>query len=138
MYVCIFVFPQQSGRPANTVVQSSSTGGIWGLLGTVLYPLLAVWRFLSGFIFSSPPPGAAAAPRNQPQRPSNSSNANSGEPKRWASSANKIFLFPCPKRMLKSFTDLDSNLSPFPEKRSASGSLRSDRKTLKKTVKSTG
>ncbi|XP_053482458.1 UBX domain-containing protein 4 [Ictalurus furcatus] len=72
----------QSGRPANTVVQSSSTGGIWGLLGTVLYPLLAVWRFLSGFIFSSPPPGAAAAPRNQPQRPSNSSNANSGEPKR--------------------------------------------------------
>ncbi|KAK3543954.1 hypothetical protein QTP70_031864 [Hemibagrus guttatus] len=72
----------QSGRPANTVVQSSSTGGIWALLGTIMYPLLAVWRFLRGFIFSSPPPAAAAAPRNQPQRPSNSLNTNSGEPKR--------------------------------------------------------
>ncbi|KAG7331472.1 hypothetical protein KOW79_005441 [Hemibagrus wyckioides] len=72
----------QSGRPANTVVQSSSTGGIWALLGTILYPLLAVWRFLSGFVSSSPPPAAAAAPRNQPQRPSNSLNTNSGEPKR--------------------------------------------------------
>ncbi|KAB5576767.1 hypothetical protein PHYPO_G00202260 [Pangasianodon hypophthalmus] len=72
----------QSGRPANTVVQSSSTGGIWAFLGTILYPLLAVWRFVSSFLFSSPPPEAAAAPRNQPQRPSNSLNANSGEPKR--------------------------------------------------------
>lgn len=78
------LFPQQSGRPANTVIQSSGTGGIWAFLGTVLYPLLAVWRFLSSFLFSSPtpshPPGAAAAPRNQPQRPTNSS--NSEEPKR--------------------------------------------------------
>ncbi|MCJ8732228.1 hypothetical protein PDJAM_G00208890 [Pangasius djambal] len=72
----------QSGRPANTVVQSSSTGGIWTFLGTVLYPLLAVWRFLSGFLFGSPPPEAAAAPRNQPQRTSNPLNATSGEPKR--------------------------------------------------------
>ncbi|XP_060785279.1 UBX domain-containing protein 4 isoform X3 [Neoarius graeffei] len=72
----------QSGRPANTVVQSSSTGGIWAFLGTILYPLLAVWRFLSGVLFGSPPPGATAAPRNQPQRPSNSLNASSGEPKR--------------------------------------------------------
>ncbi|XP_060785278.1 UBX domain-containing protein 4 isoform X2 [Neoarius graeffei] len=71
-----------SGRPANTVVQSSSTGGIWAFLGTILYPLLAVWRFLSGVLFGSPPPGATAAPRNQPQRPSNSLNASSGEPKR--------------------------------------------------------
>uniref|UniRef100_A0A3Q2WQW5 UBX domain protein 4 n=1 Tax=Haplochromis burtoni TaxID=8153 RepID=A0A3Q2WQW5_HAPBU len=39
---------QQSGRPANTVVQSSG-GGIWAVLGTLLYPLLAVWRFLSSF-----------------------------------------------------------------------------------------
>ncbi|KAI4887752.1 hypothetical protein NFI96_023694 [Prochilodus magdalenae] len=76
----------QSGRPANTVVQASGSGGMWALLGTILYPLLAVWRFLSGFFFSSPPPaaaaGAAAANRNQ-QRPSNSYNATtSGEPKR--------------------------------------------------------
>uniref|UniRef100_A0A8B9KHD8 UBX domain-containing protein 4 n=1 Tax=Astyanax mexicanus TaxID=7994 RepID=A0A8B9KHD8_ASTMX len=79
----------QSGRPANTVVQSSGGGGFWALLGTILYPLLAVWRFLSGFIYSSPPPGAAAAAPRTQQRPSNSytstsssSSSSSGEPKR--------------------------------------------------------
>ncbi|XP_026151002.1 UBX domain-containing protein 4 isoform X2 [Mastacembelus armatus] len=50
----------QSGSPANRVVQSSG-GGIWAVLGTLLYPLLAVWRFLSSFLFTpSPPPGAAS------------------------------------------------------------------------------
>ncbi|XP_040003862.1 UBX domain-containing protein 4 isoform X2 [Xiphias gladius] len=49
-----------SGRPANTMVQSSG-GGIWAVLGTLLYPLLAVWRFLSSFLFAAPhPPGAAS------------------------------------------------------------------------------
>ncbi|XP_066497417.1 UBX domain-containing protein 4 [Hoplias malabaricus] len=75
----------QSGRPANTVVQSSGGGGIWALLGTILYPLLAVWRFLSGFFISSPPPGAAAAAAESraQQRSSNSYNSTaSGEPKR--------------------------------------------------------
>ncbi|XP_072542639.1 UBX domain-containing protein 4 [Salminus brasiliensis] len=73
----------QSGRPANTVVQSSGGGGIWALLGTILYPLLAVWRFLSGFLFSSPPPGAAAAAPRAQQRAANSyTSASSGEPKR--------------------------------------------------------
>ncbi|XP_053353405.1 UBX domain-containing protein 4 [Clarias gariepinus] len=72
----------QTGRPTNTVVQSSSTGGIWSILGTILYPLLAVWRFLSCFLFSSPPPAAAEASRNQPPRPSTSTNTNSEEPKR--------------------------------------------------------
>ncbi|TSM60543.1 UBX domain-containing protein 4 [Bagarius yarrelli] len=71
----------QSSRPANTVVQSSSTGGVWAFLGTILYPLLAVWRFLSGFLFSSPPPPPPPnATRTQTQQPSNSS--NTGEPKR--------------------------------------------------------
>uniref|UniRef100_A0A4W4HDY3 UBX domain-containing protein 4 n=1 Tax=Electrophorus electricus TaxID=8005 RepID=A0A4W4HDY3_ELEEL len=76
----------QSSRPANTVVQSSGGGGIWALLGTILYPLLAVWRFLSGFLFSGPSPGAAAAtavPHSQPQRPSNTNtSASPTEPKR--------------------------------------------------------
>lgn len=44
-----------SGRPANAVVQSTG-GGIWAVLGTLLYPLLAVWRFLSSFLFATPPP----------------------------------------------------------------------------------
>ncbi|XP_010878229.2 UBX domain-containing protein 4 isoform X2 [Esox lucius] len=72
----------QTGRPSNTVVQSSSGGGIWAVLGTILYPLLAVWRFLSGFLFSSPPSTGAAGPRGLAQRPDTASASSSGEPKR--------------------------------------------------------
>ncbi|XP_062390718.1 UBX domain-containing protein 4 [Sardina pilchardus] len=75
----------QSSRSANAVVQSSS-GGIWALLGSILYPLLAVWRFLSGFLFCSPPPasgGAAAAAQAPPQRNATASGAGAAaEPKR--------------------------------------------------------
>ncbi|KAL2081250.1 hypothetical protein ACEWY4_023103 [Coilia grayii] len=75
----------QSGRAANAVVQSSG-GGLWALLGTILYPLLAVWRFLSGFLFCSPPPpsGGATASTAQapPQRNATQTPAASGEPKR--------------------------------------------------------
>ncbi|XP_077436528.1 UBX domain-containing protein 4 isoform X2 [Vanacampus margaritifer] len=41
------------GRPASIVVPS--TGGIWAVLSTLFYPFLAVWRFLSSFIFPTPP-----------------------------------------------------------------------------------
>ncbi|XP_051566627.1 UBX domain-containing protein 4 isoform X2 [Myxocyprinus asiaticus] len=51
----------QSNRPSNSVVHSSSSGGLWAILDSLLYPLLVVWRFISGFIFSTPPPAAAAA-----------------------------------------------------------------------------
>ncbi|KAK2839371.1 hypothetical protein Q5P01_013111 [Channa striata] len=44
----------RSGRPTNTVV-SSPGRGLWTILGTLLYPLLAVWRFLSSFLFAAPP-----------------------------------------------------------------------------------
>ncbi|XP_074550234.1 UBX domain-containing protein 4 [Halichoeres trimaculatus] len=50
----------QSSRPSNTVAQSSG-GGIWAVLGSILYPLLAVWRFLSSFLFTSPPPSGTAS-----------------------------------------------------------------------------
>ncbi|XP_076854434.1 UBX domain-containing protein 4 [Brachyhypopomus gauderio] len=70
----------QSSRPANSVVQSSGGGGFWALLGTILYPLLAVWRFLSGFLFSSPPPGAAMA--TAAARPHANASTSSTEPKR--------------------------------------------------------
>uniref|UniRef100_A0A671VFL7 UBX domain-containing protein 4 n=1 Tax=Sparus aurata TaxID=8175 RepID=A0A671VFL7_SPAAU len=50
----------QSGRPGHAVVQSSE-GGIWAVLGTLLYPLLAVWRFLSSFLFANPRPRGAAS-----------------------------------------------------------------------------
>lgn len=82
------VLLQQSGRQANTIVQSSGGGRFWALLGTILYPLLAVWRFLRGFVYRSPPPGEAAeAPRTQQQPPNSytstsSSSSSSGEPKR--------------------------------------------------------
>ncbi|KAL3056812.1 hypothetical protein OYC64_019315 [Pagothenia borchgrevinki] len=56
----------QSGRPANTVLQSSG-GGVWALLGTILYPVLAFGRFLSSFLFATPPPPGAAQRGPGPQ-----------------------------------------------------------------------
>ncbi|XP_073329410.1 UBX domain-containing protein 4 [Pagrus major] len=50
----------QSGRPGHAVVHSSE-GGIWAVLGTLLYPLLAVWRFLSSFLFENPRPRGAGS-----------------------------------------------------------------------------
>lgn len=72
----------QSGKPANTVVQSSG-GGIWAVLGTLLYPLLAVWRFLSSFLFATPPPPEASSrsPASQSNSYNNSASA-SDKPKR--------------------------------------------------------
>ncbi|AWP12664.1 putative UBX domain-containing protein 4 [Scophthalmus maximus] len=55
-----------SGRPANSMVQSSG-GGVWAVLGTILYPLLAVWRFLSTFLFTAPPPPGPASRGPAPQ-----------------------------------------------------------------------
>ncbi|XP_016110506.1 UBX domain-containing protein 4-like [Sinocyclocheilus grahami] len=72
---------QQSSRPSNTVVHSSAGGGVWAMLGSLLYPLLAVWRFISGFLFSSPPPPAAA--QNQHTTNAYGSSA-AAEPKRDA------------------------------------------------------
>ncbi|KAG7248520.1 hypothetical protein CRUP_017915 [Coryphaenoides rupestris] len=57
----------QSSRAANSVVQGTG-GGVWAMLGTILYPLLAVWRFLSGLLFPSPPPPARAAAGSGPGR----------------------------------------------------------------------
>uniref|UniRef100_A0A8C2D3X3 UBX domain-containing protein 4 n=1 Tax=Cyprinus carpio TaxID=7962 RepID=A0A8C2D3X3_CYPCA len=71
----------QSSRPSNTVVHSSAGGGVWAMLGSLLYPLLAVWRFISGFLFSSPPPPAAA--QNQPTTNTYGSSA-AAEPQRDA------------------------------------------------------
>ncbi|XP_041806177.1 UBX domain-containing protein 4 isoform X2 [Chelmon rostratus] len=69
-----------SGRAGNAVVQTSG-GGIWAVLGTLLYPLLAVWRFLSSFMFAKPPPPGASARR--PAHQSNSyTNSASDKPKR--------------------------------------------------------
>ncbi|NWW87286.1 UBXN4 protein, partial [Rhynochetos jubatus] len=48
-----------AGRPATSVVQASG-GDLWKFLGTILYPLLAVWRFISNFLFTSPPPSQSA------------------------------------------------------------------------------
>ncbi|KAJ8247118.1 hypothetical protein GJAV_G00258950 [Gymnothorax javanicus] len=70
----------QTGRPTNTVVQSSEGGGLWALLGTLLYPFLAVWRFIGSFIFSRPPPPSTSS-RAPPQGPGPAT-ASSSEPKR--------------------------------------------------------
>ncbi|KAL6083520.1 hypothetical protein STEG23_031424 [Scotinomys teguina] len=57
-----------AGRPATSIVHSSS-GDIWTLLGTVLYPFLAIWRLISNFLFSNPP--AQTSARATPPEPSN-------------------------------------------------------------------
>lgn len=73
-----------AGRPARAVVQSSD-GGVWGLLGTLLYPLLAVWRFISNFLFSSPPPAQhPERPTYAPQENTNPTSSNTSDPKREA------------------------------------------------------
>ncbi|XP_073710816.1 UBX domain-containing protein 4 [Misgurnus anguillicaudatus] len=80
----------QSSRPSNTMVHSSAGGGVWAMLGSLLFPLLAVWRFISGFLFRSPPPSVPARPQNQHAAntfstgSSSSSSSSSSEPKRDA------------------------------------------------------
>uniref|UniRef100_I3KLF1 UBX domain-containing protein 4 n=1 Tax=Oreochromis niloticus TaxID=8128 RepID=I3KLF1_ORENI len=90
-----------SGRPANTVVQSSG-GGIWAVLGTLLYPLLAVWRFLSSFVFATPPPSAAASvqPRG-PAQQSSSYNSSSASNKAKRGNLSKHTLENRPKEFKK-------------------------------------
>ncbi|KAM9365396.1 LOW QUALITY PROTEIN: UBX domain-containing protein 4 [Pholidichthys leucotaenia] len=64
-----------SSKPVGTALQSSG-GGIWAILGTLLYPLLAVWRVLSSFLFSTPPPSATASRSATPQSSSFSSSTS--------------------------------------------------------------
>ncbi|XP_053326806.1 UBX domain-containing protein 4 [Spea bombifrons] len=69
-------------KPARAVVPSSE-GAVWGVLGTILYPLLAVWRFLSSFLFSSPPPSQSSDRSAHPQQDrTDPSTAGNAEPKR--------------------------------------------------------
>ncbi|KFO81150.1 UBX domain-containing protein 4, partial [Cuculus canorus] len=71
------------GRPATSVVQASG-GDLWKFLGTILYPLLAVWRFISNFLFTSPPPSQPAARSAHQQEHSNPSTSSSVEQSRQA------------------------------------------------------
>lgn len=70
-----------AGRPATSVVQASG-GDLWKFLGTILYPLLAVWRFISNFLFTSPPPSESAVRTVHQQDHSNPSNSNNVEQSR--------------------------------------------------------
>ncbi|XP_054878355.1 UBX domain-containing protein 4 [Poeciliopsis prolifica] len=74
----IVVLP--SRRPANTVTRSSGFG-IWTALGTLLYPLLAVWRFLSSFLFSTPYSSSASRVNGMHSSPASSSNVSSNQAK---------------------------------------------------------
>ncbi|XP_007437100.1 UBX domain-containing protein 4 [Python bivittatus] len=71
-----------AGRPATAVVQSSS-GDLWRFLGTILYPLIAVWRFISNFLFTNPPSSQPPA-RHHQQQLSNPSAPNTAETNRQA------------------------------------------------------
>uniref|UniRef100_A0A8C8Z4N1 UBX domain-containing protein 4 n=1 Tax=Prolemur simus TaxID=1328070 RepID=A0A8C8Z4N1_PROSS len=70
-----------AGRPTTSIVHSSS-GDIWTLLGTVLYPFLAIWRLISNFLFSNPPPAQTSvrATSSEPLNPASSSKSEKREP----------------------------------------------------------
>uniref|UniRef100_A0A663DSL5 UBX domain-containing protein 4 n=1 Tax=Aquila chrysaetos chrysaetos TaxID=223781 RepID=A0A663DSL5_AQUCH len=72
-----------AGRPASSVVQASG-GDLWKFLGTILYPLLAVWRFISNFLFTSPPPSQSTVRSAHQQDHSNPSASSSIEQSRQA------------------------------------------------------
>ncbi|XP_009460051.1 PREDICTED: UBX domain-containing protein 4 [Nipponia nippon] len=72
-----------AGRPATSVVQASG-GDLWKFLGTILYPLLAVWRFISNFLFTSPPPAQSAVRSAHQQDHANPSTSSSIEQSRQA------------------------------------------------------
>ncbi|XP_053114007.1 UBX domain-containing protein 4 [Hemicordylus capensis] len=67
-----------AGRPATAVIQSSN-GDLWKFLGTILYPLIAVWRLISNFLFTSPPP---SQPTAKPQQEHSNPSSNTTEPNR--------------------------------------------------------
>ncbi|NXS67240.1 UBXN4 protein, partial [Pandion haliaetus] len=72
-----------AGRPATSVVQASG-GDLWKFLGTILYPLLAVWRFISNFLFTSPPPSQSTVRSAHQQDHPNPSASSSTEQSRQA------------------------------------------------------
>ncbi|NWT44891.1 UBXN4 protein, partial [Chroicocephalus maculipennis] len=72
-----------AGRPATSVVQASGSD-LWKFLGTILYPLLAVWRFISNFLFTSPPPSQSTMRSGHQQDHSNPSASSSVEQSRQA------------------------------------------------------
>ncbi|NXI59000.1 UBXN4 protein, partial [Chloroceryle aenea] len=72
-----------AGRPATSVVQASGSD-LWKFLGTILYPLLAVWRFISNFLFTSPPPSQSTVRSAHQQDHSNPSASSSMEQSRQA------------------------------------------------------
>ncbi|KAM4561304.1 UBX domain-containing protein 4 isoform 2-T2 [Fundulus diaphanus] len=83
----IVLLPSQ--RPADTVTRSSGFG-IWAVLGSILYPLLAVWRFLSSFLFAAP--YSASASRGEAEH--NSSISSSNQAKRETSTKQKLEMRP--------------------------------------------
>ncbi|XP_011283516.1 UBX domain-containing protein 4 [Felis catus] len=71
-----------AGRPTTSMVHSSS-GDFWTLLGTVLYPFLAIWRLISNFLFSNPPAQTSVrAAASEPSNLASSSNSEKREPVR--------------------------------------------------------
>ncbi|XP_008141701.2 UBX domain-containing protein 4 [Eptesicus fuscus] len=71
-----------AGRPTTSMVHSSS-GDFWTLLGTVLYPFLAIWRLISNFLFSNPPPAQTSVrASSESSNLASSSNSEKREPVR--------------------------------------------------------
>uniref|UniRef100_A0A8C4SJ74 UBX domain-containing protein 4 n=1 Tax=Erpetoichthys calabaricus TaxID=27687 RepID=A0A8C4SJ74_ERPCA len=71
----------QTGRPSTSVVQSSG-GGIWVFLGTIIYPLLAVWKFITSFLLASTPSTVSSTRQTSQSTNSQAMASNTTEPKR--------------------------------------------------------
>lgn len=58
----------------------SPAGGVWTMLGSLFFPLLAVWRFLSSFLFSAPLQPREGAVRSPAPEASSHTNSTRREP----------------------------------------------------------
>uniref|UniRef100_UPI00398E4BED UBX domain-containing protein 4 isoform X2 n=1 Tax=Pristiophorus japonicus TaxID=55135 RepID=UPI00398E4BED len=59
-----------SGRSTSSMVPAS--GGLWTFLSTLFYPIIAVWRFLSNYLFASDPTQRSSRGNTSPSQPESS------------------------------------------------------------------
>ncbi|XP_067891143.1 UBX domain-containing protein 4 isoform X2 [Heterodontus francisci] len=59
------------GRSTSSMVRSSE-GGLWTFLSALIYPVIAVWRFLSNYLFTSDPVQRSSRGNTSPSQPESS------------------------------------------------------------------
>ncbi|TRZ02358.1 hypothetical protein DNTS_019008 [Danionella cerebrum] len=74
----LILLPQSSHSSTTVLSSSSSSSGLWALFGSLLFPLLAVWRVISRFLFSTD----TQTPRPDGGQTSSQPSASGSEPPR--------------------------------------------------------